>query len=279
MAVPEHVIVHRHGEASAADLIVGCAAFVTDRSSLVHEAGYLGRPVVLCRFDDGSAVPGLAPNGGEPGDGLGPVATEPEVALDTVVGLLESGCPSPARDVEFRDGQCCERAYQAIRAASRTGSRPQDGLPYPVSAPAEDARIAHGLRDPGQLQRLSLAGRIPHLVGRADRRAHRVRTDLRRRRVDRRHRGADRGLDPAIGCRSKADPAGEHRSGRGPQRRTGARSRRVGHVLGPGRHAHGAATSGRSADSCPRRRRPTWPWWWGGWSGSTRPPGAGSTTR
>ncbi|HEX3829876.1 MAG TPA: glycosyltransferase [Sporichthyaceae bacterium] len=125
VAVPEHVIVHRHGEAKASDLIVGCAAFVTDRSSLVHEAGYLGRPVVLCRFDDGSAVPGLAPNGGEPGDGLGPICTEPEAALDAVVGLLESGCPSPARDVEFRDGQCCERAYRAIRAGGEPAA-PQD---------------------------------------------------------------------------------------------------------------------------------------------------------
>jgi glycosyltransferase involved in cell wall biosynthesis len=118
LTLPEHVAVHRHGEAKTVDLIVDCAAFVTDRSSLVHEAGYLGRPVVLCRFDDGSAVPGLAPGGGEPGDGLGPVRTDPEAALDAVVALLESGCPAPARDVEFRDGQCCERAYQAIRASA-----------------------------------------------------------------------------------------------------------------------------------------------------------------
>jgi hypothetical protein len=122
---PEHVAVHLHGEAKAADLIVDCAAFVTDRSSLVHEAGYLGRPVVLCRFDDGSVVPGLAPAGGEPGDGLGPVRTDPEAALDAVVALLESGCPTPARDVEFRDGQCCERAYQAIRVSAQPAP-PQD---------------------------------------------------------------------------------------------------------------------------------------------------------
>jgi hypothetical protein len=121
-ALPEHVSVHRHGESNVADLLVGCAAFVTDRSWLVHEAGYLNRPVVLCRFDDGRAVPGLAPHTEDPGAGLGPVCPDPDSALETVVGLVESGCAATERDVEFRDGRCCERAYERIRALAGPAS-------------------------------------------------------------------------------------------------------------------------------------------------------------
>jgi CDP-glycerol glycerophosphotransferase (TagB/SpsB family) len=115
-ALPEHVAVHRHGETNLADLIVGCAAFVTDRSSLVHDAAYLNRPVILCRFDDGTSVPGLAPDTGDPGAGLGPVQPDPDAALEAVVALVESGCPAPSRQVEFADGRCCERAVERIRA-------------------------------------------------------------------------------------------------------------------------------------------------------------------
>ncbi|HEX3611730.1 MAG TPA: glycosyltransferase [Sporichthyaceae bacterium] len=118
LSVPGSVTVHRLDPAAPSGLPITCAVLVTDHSTLRHDAAYLGRRVVLCRFPS-APIPGLAPGRTALDESFGAVLTDPEATVEALVTLLESGPPTRAGQAEFADGRCCERVVEAVRAAGR----------------------------------------------------------------------------------------------------------------------------------------------------------------
>lgn len=107
---------------------------VTDYSSTAFNAAYIERPVVYFQFDRDRVF-----SGGHVGragyfdywrDGFGPVAETLDDAVAAVTESIEHG-PHPAgiyverirTAFEQRDGRCCERVYEAIRASTRKAPR------------------------------------------------------------------------------------------------------------------------------------------------------------
>jgi glycosyltransferase involved in cell wall biosynthesis len=111
------------------ELLAGAVALVTDFSSLAFDAAYIDRPVVYYQFDTEAFYAGHVYTSGYwsyPEHGFGPVCPDSDSALDAIVGLIESGgTPEPeyARRIqktfEFRDGGCCERTVERIRALEK----------------------------------------------------------------------------------------------------------------------------------------------------------------
>lgn len=106
------------------------AAFVTDYSSMAFDVAYIHRPIVYFQFDLASLNSGA--HFGRAGyfdyerDGFGPVAHTPDQVVATIAETIAHGrVPSPTyrarMDAAFplRDGKCCERALEEIRASTR----------------------------------------------------------------------------------------------------------------------------------------------------------------
>jgi hypothetical protein len=123
---------------------------VTDFSSVAFNAAYLDRPVVYFQFDEDVVL-----GGGHVGragyfdyrrDGFGPVTTSTEDAVRETVAALDHGADpaSPYREriaatFPDRDGSCCARVFEAIRASVRDQSGAE-----PVLAPVAPRGAALG---------------------------------------------------------------------------------------------------------------------------------------
>ena len=113
---------------SVQDLIASCAMALTDYSSLVFDAAFIGRPVAYYQFPETPDMFSLQRRQGYfsfDDHGMGPVLRTPEALEDWVRDTLHQGCvrqePYNSRAEAFftlRDGQNCRRVYEAILARS-----------------------------------------------------------------------------------------------------------------------------------------------------------------
>lgn len=119
------------------DLYARCALLVTDYSSVAFNIAYIDAPVVYFQFDRDEMLGGA--HIGRKGyfdyetHGFGPVALDPDAAIDAIVESIKHGpTPTPpyqARiDATFadRDGRACARVVAAVEELGR---------PYRRSAP------------------------------------------------------------------------------------------------------------------------------------------------
>ncbi|MFC7621929.1 glycosyltransferase [Microlunatus sp. GCM10028923] len=127
---PGRVEVYDYAGADLQDVIARAALLITDYSSISAEAGYLERPVLHYQFDRDAFYGGdhLGRSGGQVPDALrfGPV-------LDTAADVVAAVGAAAARDFAaeptylermraafpHRDGGCCERVIEAVRASRR----------------------------------------------------------------------------------------------------------------------------------------------------------------
>ena len=133
------------------ELFARAALLVTDYSSIAFNAAYIDRPTVYFQFDGE-----LVLNGGHVGrrgyfdyvrDGFGPVTTELDDAVRTIVDSLKNG-PRPTKEYQerieatfpLRDGRCCERVIQEIEASTRRSGTKR--------------RVAGGARPTGTVSRV-----------------------------------------------------------------------------------------------------------------------------
>lgn len=127
--LPDHVLPLSYEGHDVQELFARARTLVTDFSSVAFNAAYLERPVVYYQFDE-ETVRG----GGHVGrdgyfdyreHGFGPVATDRDAAVAAVVEALGSPLPAPSyrkrieQTFPERDGRCCERVVERIRATTR----------------------------------------------------------------------------------------------------------------------------------------------------------------
>lgn len=142
MNLPAHVEALSYEGNDVQELFARARAFVTDFSSVAFNAAYLERPVVYFQFDADTVL-----GGGHVGragyfdyhrDGFGPVAETSADAVAATIAALEHG-PDPLPDYKARidatfpqrDGGCCERVVERVRATTtRTSGEP---TPTPVA--------------------------------------------------------------------------------------------------------------------------------------------------
>jgi hypothetical protein len=139
--LPPEVSVQRFCDVDIQELLAGAVALVTDFSSLAFDAAYIDRPVVYYQFDAEDFYGNHVYTRGYwnyPEHGFGPVCNDADSALDAIVALLENGGtaePEYARRMaetfEFRDGGCCERTVQRIRALERPATAAEMYDPVP----------------------------------------------------------------------------------------------------------------------------------------------------
>jgi len=124
MDLPDHIqIVNVLDGASYQDLFARARVAVTCYSSAATEVAFLQRPLVYFQFDEDQVFEGdhvwRRGSFSFETDGFGPVTKSVDAALSQVEEALD-GRENPVyahrRDsaFPFRDGQCCERVYQAI---------------------------------------------------------------------------------------------------------------------------------------------------------------------
>lgn len=115
------------------ELFARSRVVVTDYSSMAFNAAYIDRPVVYFQFDHAEMFGGA--HVGHRGyfdyarDGFGPVTFDAATAVAAVREIVQRG-PAPAEQYRHRieaafpnrDGRCCERVYDAIRASVRPAS-------------------------------------------------------------------------------------------------------------------------------------------------------------
>ncbi len=139
--LPAGVRVVTSAEADVQRLIVSARLLVTDYSSLAFDTAYVGTPCVYYQFDAEDFFSGQHTARQGPfrhdRDGFGPVVRDADAAVAAAAALLDpgSGAAEPYRrrmeqTLTLRDGQCCARAYAAIRRRE---------VPVPDTAPGAGA--------------------------------------------------------------------------------------------------------------------------------------------
>ncbi|WP_152364086.1 bifunctional glycosyltransferase/CDP-glycerol:glycerophosphate glycerophosphotransferase [Microlunatus speluncae] len=112
------------------DVLARASVLITDYSSISAEAGYLQRPVLYYQFDRAAFYGGshLGRSGGQVPDGLrfGPVLDRAAEVVDRVRAMAERGFTAEPEYLDrmvaafpHRDGRCCERVVEAVRASRR----------------------------------------------------------------------------------------------------------------------------------------------------------------
>ena len=124
--LPEYIIQEDCKKKSIQDLFVENDLMITDYSSVAFEMAYIRKPVVYYQFDkehyfNSEASVSRVGYFDYHRDGFGPVAMTEDALLEELEKLLKRACqPAPQylqrmkSTFPFRDGQCCERIYQAI---------------------------------------------------------------------------------------------------------------------------------------------------------------------
>ena len=158
--LPPHVKALNFHDYDVQELFARSALLVTDYSSIAFNAAYIDRPTVYFQFDGE-----LVLNGGHVGrrgyfdyvrDGFGPVTTELDDAVQSIVQSLKDG-PQPTAEYQqridatfpLRDGRCCERVVHEIEASTRGSDgakRRLSGAARPGSTVARVRRRAGAAR-------------------------------------------------------------------------------------------------------------------------------------
>lgn len=153
--LPSHVVPLRYDGNDVQEFFARARVLVTDFSSIAFNAAFLERPVVYFQFDEDEVL-----GGGHTGrqgyfeyrrDGFGPVTLTVEDAVSAIVEALDHG-PAPLPEYQARidatfpprDGLCCDRVVEAVRASIRSKAA-EPPVPTPVA--------------PGPVQLSSLRGR------------------------------------------------------------------------------------------------------------------------
>jgi glycosyltransferase involved in cell wall biosynthesis len=130
---PAHVRIANYRGVDIQEIFARGALLLTDYSSNAFEMAYIKRPVVYFQFDRREFFSGAhvyrQGSWSYDDDGFGPVALTASAAIDEVEQIINRGLqPADAfaqrmQEVfPFRDGECCERVYQAIRNSTRPAS-------------------------------------------------------------------------------------------------------------------------------------------------------------
>ncbi|MFN8518188.1 MAG: CDP-glycerol glycerophosphotransferase family protein [Chloroflexota bacterium] len=107
------------------DALIDCGLFITDWSSVVFDAAYLGRAVIHAPFDEAEYLWGHYGQGWMTFDtlGFGPVARDVDQLLGHIERYLATGCEREPLYTEraatvfsHRDQACCQRVDEAILA-------------------------------------------------------------------------------------------------------------------------------------------------------------------
>ncbi len=143
--LPPHVLSLTYADNDIQELISRARLMVTDYSSISFDAGYTGRPVTYYQFDTEQMLEGS--HVGSRGyfdygrDGFGPVATSLDDAIQSLQEVIEAGpepMPEYAARMEAtfrnRDGGCCARIVEAVRASTRAAD---PGSVTPTPAPSQ----------------------------------------------------------------------------------------------------------------------------------------------
>lgn len=128
--LPDHVEVLSYGGNDIQEVLVSAQVVVTDFSSIVFDAAYVGRPIVYYQFDQAEAFGGThtVRQGyfSYEQDGFGPVVATLDGALDALEDIARAGFePSPEhaarmeRTFPVRDDGSCARVVDAIAAIDR----------------------------------------------------------------------------------------------------------------------------------------------------------------
>jgi CDP-glycerol glycerophosphotransferase (TagB/SpsB family) len=128
--LPAHVEVLTYGGNDIQEVLVSAKVVVTDFSSVVFDAAYIGHPIVYYQFDQDEAFGGThtVRQGyfSYEEDGFGPVVYTENEALSAIEGIARAGfVPSDEhaermeRAFPARDAASCRRVIDAIRAVDR----------------------------------------------------------------------------------------------------------------------------------------------------------------
>ncbi len=127
-SIPDYVELGKlDGTNSIQDYFCDAAVLITDYSSVAFEVAYLDKPCLYYQFDfDDFFGGGHTSSKGYfdyVRDGFGPVVTAEDELLDALECIVQQGF-RPTEEYKhrmdktfiFRDGKCCERVYEAIKA-------------------------------------------------------------------------------------------------------------------------------------------------------------------
>lgn len=126
-SVPEFIEVVSHTEGSMQELFKRAAMMITDYSSVAFEMGIQGKPVLYYQFDEAEVFSGGHNYTKGYFDyrlhGFGPVVTKEQDLFEELAILLDNKTQPSVyiqqrieQTFPFRDGNSCERVYQAICA-------------------------------------------------------------------------------------------------------------------------------------------------------------------
>jgi glycosyltransferase involved in cell wall biosynthesis/CDP-glycerol glycerophosphotransferase (TagB/SpsB family) len=126
----DQITVHRFRDVDIQALLARTGILVTDYSSMAFEAAYLQRPVVYFQFDQAQFFDGNHAYRRGTWDyeasGFGPVTSDVDAATKEVELLVARGGAADdlyaermAAALPLRDGKCCRRTYEAIRAREK----------------------------------------------------------------------------------------------------------------------------------------------------------------
>jgi glycosyltransferase involved in cell wall biosynthesis len=125
--IPSYVRLGSAKEASIQDYFLEAAVSITDYSSVVFDVAYLNKPVIYYQFDQEEIAQGshtyIKGYFEYERDGFGPVKETAEGVLQALEEIARNSF-KPAEQYQanidatfaYRDGKCCERVYQAIKA-------------------------------------------------------------------------------------------------------------------------------------------------------------------
>lgn len=125
MEVPEYIEVCTNTSSLIQKLFVDSSLMITDYSSVAFEMAYLKKGIIYYQFDREQFFNKHLEKGyfDYDNDGFGEVAFDENSLLSSIEKLLSNECKPAPHFVErmnetfaFRDGKCCERVYEAIKA-------------------------------------------------------------------------------------------------------------------------------------------------------------------
>jgi CDP-glycerol glycerophosphotransferase (TagB/SpsB family) len=131
--LPKYVVCEDCKKKSIQELFAENDLVITDYSSIAFEIAYIKKPIIYYQFDkehyfSSDASVSRVGYFDYHRDGFGPVSTTEEDLWVELEGLLKRECqPTPQylqrmeTTFPFRDGQCCERIYQAICNLDKKG--------------------------------------------------------------------------------------------------------------------------------------------------------------
>ncbi|WP_429087904.1 CDP-glycerol glycerophosphotransferase family protein [Aeromonas allosaccharophila] len=125
LEIPSYIDCKPMSSIGIQDILASCSALITDYSSIAFEAAVINKPVIYYQFDEDEFFSGKHTYAkgyfDYRKDGFGPVIREKENLLPYIDTLVKSGFQQPEEyqvrienTFPFRDGNSCQRTYDAI---------------------------------------------------------------------------------------------------------------------------------------------------------------------